>query len=68
MSLGAVADGKADSGYCSASVLRDWGAGRRLVALAAIFQRSAAVIWSRVGRHQQRGGTAWPSAHGYTGK
>ena len=41
---GAVAGGKADFGVCSASVLRDWGAGRRLVVLAAIFQRSAAVI------------------------
>jgi hypothetical protein len=40
----AVADGKADFGVCSASVLRDWEAGRRLVVLAAIFQRSAAVI------------------------
>ena len=39
-----VADGKADFGVCSASVLRDWAAGRRLVVLAAIFQRSAAVI------------------------
>ena len=40
----AVASGKADFGVCSASVLREWGAGRRLVVLAAIFQRSAAVI------------------------
>ena len=40
----AVAGGKADFGICSASVLRDWGAGRRLVVLAAVFQRSAAVI------------------------
>jgi ABC-type nitrate/sulfonate/bicarbonate transport system substrate-binding protein len=40
----AVADGKADFGVCSASVLRDWAAGRRLVVLAAIFQRSAALI------------------------
>src|SRR5712672_1896498 len=40
----AVAGGKADFGVCSAGVLRDWGAGRRLVVLAAIFQRSAAVI------------------------
>ena len=40
----AVAGGKADFGVCSASVVRDWGAGRRLVVLAAIFQRSAAVI------------------------
>ena len=39
-----VAGGKADFGVCSASVLRDWAAGRRLVVLAAIFQRSAAVI------------------------
>src|SRR5258705_6075196 len=40
----AVAGGKADFGVCGAGVLRDWGAGRRLVVLAAIFQRSAAVI------------------------
>ena len=40
----AVAGGKSDFGVCSASVLRDWGAGRRLVVLAAIFQHSAAVI------------------------
>ena len=40
----AVAGGKANFGVCSASVLRDWAAGRRLVVLAAIFQRSAAVI------------------------
>ena len=39
-----VAVGKADFGVCSASVLRDWGAGRRLVVLAAIFQHSAAVV------------------------
>ena len=31
---GAVAGGRADFGVCSASVLRDWGAGRRLVVLA----------------------------------
>src|SRR6476646_6678171 len=40
----AVAGGKADFGVCSAGVLRDWEAGRRLVVLAALFQRSAAVI------------------------
>src|SRR5712672_4516198 len=40
----AVAGGKADFGVCSSSVLRDWAAGRRLVVLAAIFQRSPAVI------------------------
>jgi ABC-type nitrate/sulfonate/bicarbonate transport system substrate-binding protein len=39
-----VASGKADFGACSASVLREWPVGRRLVVLAAIFQRSAAVI------------------------
>ncbi len=39
-----VASGKADFGVCSASVLREWTMGRRLVVLAAIFQRSAAVI------------------------
>jgi ABC-type nitrate/sulfonate/bicarbonate transport system substrate-binding protein len=40
----AVAGGKADFGVCSASVLREWSMGRRLVVLAAIFQRSPAVI------------------------
>src|SRR6267378_3161236 len=40
----AVAGGKADFGVCTASVLRDWAVGRRLVVLAAIFQRSPAVI------------------------
>src|SRR5258708_30602350 len=39
-----VASSKADFGVCTASVLRDWAAGRRLVVLAAIFQRSPAVI------------------------
>lgn len=40
----AVAGGKAEFGVCSASVVRDWAAGRRLVVLAAIFQRSAAIM------------------------
>ena len=40
----AVAGGKADYGVCTSSVLRDWAAGRRLVVLASIFQRSPAVI------------------------
>src|SRR6202171_3228495 len=40
----AVASGKADFGVCNASVLREWSMGRRLVVLAAIFQRSPAVI------------------------
>src|SRR5258706_13997820 len=40
----AVASSKADFGVCTASVLRDWAAGRRLVVLAAIFQRSPAII------------------------
>src|SRR6195952_2356783 len=40
----AVATGKADFGVCGASVLREWAAGRRLVVLAAIFQRSPAII------------------------
>src|SRR4051812_32283774 len=40
----AVAGGKADFGGCPAGVLRDGAAGRRLVVLAAIFQRSPAVI------------------------
>jgi ABC-type nitrate/sulfonate/bicarbonate transport system substrate-binding protein len=39
-----VAGGKADFGVCSVSVLREWTKGRRLVVLAAIFQRSPAVI------------------------
>jgi class 3 adenylate cyclase/ABC-type nitrate/sulfonate/bicarbonate transport system substrate-binding protein len=39
-----VAAGKADFGVCSASVLREWAMGRRLVVLAAIFQHSPAVI------------------------
>src|ERR1700716_924022 len=39
-----VASGKADFGVCSASVLREWTVGRHLVVLAAIFQRSPAVI------------------------
>src|SRR6266699_5899133 len=39
-----VAGGKADYGVCTSSVLRDWAAGRRLVVLATIFQRSPAVI------------------------
>jgi class 3 adenylate cyclase/ABC-type nitrate/sulfonate/bicarbonate transport system substrate-binding protein len=40
----AVASGKADFGACSASVLREWLMGRRLVVLAAIFQHSPAII------------------------
>ena len=40
----AVAGGNADFGVCTASVLRDWAAGRRVVVLAIIFQRSPAVI------------------------
>src|ERR1700737_5368417 len=39
-----VASGKADFGVCSASALREWATGRRLVVLAAIFQHSPAVI------------------------
>src|SRR6266478_4319954 len=39
-----VASGKVDFGVCSASVLREWTMGRRLVVLAAIFQRTPAVI------------------------
>jgi class 3 adenylate cyclase/ABC-type nitrate/sulfonate/bicarbonate transport system substrate-binding protein len=39
-----VASGKANFGACSASVLREWTAGRQLVVLAAIFQRSPAII------------------------
>jgi ABC-type nitrate/sulfonate/bicarbonate transport system substrate-binding protein len=39
-----VASGKADFGACSASVLREWSIGRRLVVLAAIFQHSPAII------------------------
>jgi class 3 adenylate cyclase/ABC-type nitrate/sulfonate/bicarbonate transport system substrate-binding protein len=40
----AVANGKADFGVCSSSVLREWAAGRRLVVLAVIFQQSPAII------------------------
>ncbi len=40
----AVASGKADFGVCSASVLREWANGRRLVVLAVIFQQSPAII------------------------
>jgi class 3 adenylate cyclase/ABC-type nitrate/sulfonate/bicarbonate transport system substrate-binding protein len=39
-----IANGKADYGICNSSVLRDRAAGRRLVVLATIFQRSPAVI------------------------
>src|SRR3984957_14942925 len=39
-----VATGKAEFGVCSANVLRDWTAGRRLVVLAVIFQHSPAII------------------------
>jgi ABC-type nitrate/sulfonate/bicarbonate transport system substrate-binding protein len=39
-----VGSGKADFGVRAASVLGDWATGRRLVVLAAIFQRSPAVI------------------------
>src|SRR5277367_5755254 len=39
-----VATGKADFGACSASVLREWALGRRLVVLAGIFQHSPVVI------------------------
>jgi class 3 adenylate cyclase/ABC-type nitrate/sulfonate/bicarbonate transport system substrate-binding protein len=39
-----IASGKADFGVCNAGVLREWTAGRRLVVLAVIFQRSPAVI------------------------
>src|SRR6266852_5725719 len=39
-----VASGKTDFGVCNASVLRERTVGRRLVVLAAIFQRSPAII------------------------
>ena len=39
-----IASGKADFGVCSASVLREWALGRRLIVLAAIFQHSPVVI------------------------
>jgi ABC-type nitrate/sulfonate/bicarbonate transport system substrate-binding protein len=39
-----VASGKADFGVCNTSVLREWTVGRRLLVLAAIFQRSPAII------------------------
>jgi class 3 adenylate cyclase/ABC-type nitrate/sulfonate/bicarbonate transport system substrate-binding protein len=41
-----VASGAADFGACSASILRDWPAGRHLVSLAAIFQHSPAIVIS----------------------
>src|SRR5258705_12267059 len=40
----AVAGGKGDFGGCTASLLRDWAAGRRLVGRAAPFQHVPAVI------------------------
>ena len=65
----AVAGGKADYGVCTSSVLRDWAAGRRLVVLATIFQRSPAVILvARRADIQQRVGTARPYADGHAGK
>ena len=39
-----IASGKANFGVCSASVLREWTLGRRLVVLAAIYQHSPVVI------------------------
>src|SRR5712692_3436682 len=39
-----VVSGKADFGVCSASALREWAMGRRLVVLAVIFQQSPAII------------------------
>jgi ABC-type nitrate/sulfonate/bicarbonate transport system substrate-binding protein len=44
-----VASGKADFGVCSASVLREWTMGRRLVVLAAIFQHSRPSFCLRAG-------------------
>ncbi len=41
---GEIASGNADFGVCSASVLREWTLGRRLVVLAGIFQHSPVVI------------------------
>ena len=41
---GALTSGKSEYGVCSASVLREWSLGRRLVVLAAIFQHSPVVI------------------------
>ena len=65
----AVAGGKADFGVCSASVLREWSMGRRLVVLAAIFQHSAGRHPGRApGRYQQRLGTARPHADGHAGQ
>ena len=40
----AVASGKANSGVCNGSVLREWTLGRRVVVLAAIFQHSPIVV------------------------
>jgi class 3 adenylate cyclase/ABC-type nitrate/sulfonate/bicarbonate transport system substrate-binding protein len=39
-----IARGKADFGVCSASVLREWALGRRLVVLAGIFQHSPVIV------------------------
>src|SRR6202047_3855058 len=39
-----VASGNADFGVCNANVLREWTVGRRLIVLAAIVQRSPAVV------------------------
>ncbi len=39
-----VSSGAADFGVCTTNVLREWSQGRRMVVLATIFQRSAAVI------------------------
>ena len=44
-----VASGKSDFGVCSASVLREWSRGRRLVVLAAIFSALQPSSWSRAG-------------------
>jgi class 3 adenylate cyclase/ABC-type nitrate/sulfonate/bicarbonate transport system substrate-binding protein len=40
----AVANGNADFGVCSSSVLREWVMGRHLVVLAVIFQQTPAII------------------------
>jgi len=49
----AVAGGKADFGVCSAGVLRDWGAGRRLVVAGRHIPAFVPSSWSRVGQTPQ---------------
>ena len=64
---GALTSGKSEYGVCSASVLREWSLGRRLVVLAAIFQHCRHPGRSP-GGHQQRIGFARPHADGFSGQ